>query len=157
MPEPAPNGRVIRGHRLRNILQAIATGDQTYAQVADDFGTTEGNIQQYAFYYKVEVAEMRAQSEEPYPGCWTYERINRVAAREQWLADIEEQLSNPDLSPTHRNRLIATGDRLLISLTDDYGQLVSRQRVEAEITQAELPPVGSKWILDTDSKTPEAS
>jgi hypothetical protein len=140
----------IRGEERIALVDDLARGDRTHAQLAEEYGRSPDAIHQFASRNSAEIARRRAVLQGEL-GAETAEKSIRYKAQlvdlyQKHYEDLEAALSDPALSDNVRLRYIREADALLHRVSELMGWLPSRTQVQLDMGGVEFPPLGTKWV-----------
>jgi hypothetical protein len=141
----------IRGSLRAELIRRLAIGDETFDQIAEEFGRAPQTIANFSSRNRDEIRRARQVQSDEYQGLGFAEKWERLAFREQLLLDINERLQDPDLSDTQRNRYSNTAEKLLLGIATERGQLPVRGSLELNVTGNPFANV-DEVVIDDNGK-----
>jgi len=145
-------GNYIIGQERRNLINDLADGSLTQAQLAEKYGRGVSSVEQFAMRNKAEIQAVRdtINDEMHYlPYTRKAERLERLGA---YIAILENDLADPKLSWSARARLSSTLSKLHHQIAEERGDLPQRAttvQLAPELIEDIKGWDASKWAKDT--------
>jgi hypothetical protein len=112
------------------LINDLAIGELTHAQLAEKYGRGVDTIHQFAARRADDVRLARQDITVDGNALLYASKDNRLALLDQCLADIEERLQDPDLPDTKRKGYTNTVIALVSKITEIRGEMPARVAVE---------------------------
>ena len=137
---PSEERENLRGHKRLKLLQDLATGELSDAELAAKYGKTEQTIMGFANSHKYEIAEFFDSIPSEFEGLWLTNKRSRMAEYQQKYEDLESLMEkfqaefDADTEPqgeawiTVEHYLILAREQLkiLVRTADELGQVPLR-------------------------------
>jgi hypothetical protein len=146
-----PNTPDIRGERREELVQDLARGELTHAQLAEKYQRHWQAIAQFAGRNRAEIAIVRAGHHkalhERLAAIPVADQARRIAVNGLIRDDLLDQLEDPSLDLVHRNRLTKTVLQLNRAVAEELGDL--RSHVEVAVSKNVLNDF-TEFVIDED-------
>ena len=147
----APGTPDIRGEQREELVQDLARGDLTHAQLAEKYGRHPQAIAQFAVRNKAEIAVIQAGHNkalhERLAAIPIADQARRIAVNGLLRDDLLDQLEDPNLDLVHRNRLTKTAMALNRAVAEEMGDLNARLDVAV---QKNVLDDFTEFVIDDD-------
>jgi hypothetical protein len=151
--EKAPR---IQGVLRTELVRDLALGAETHDQLAEKYGRGIDTIAHFSSRNKDEIRRAKqalvADPSDEYAGIAIAHKWDRVADADRDLQYVIELLEDPNLTPSQRKHYIALKSKLRREVAEEKGELPVRSHVELDLTNAEFPAPGTKWVQVTDAQ-----
>jgi hypothetical protein len=122
----APGSPDIRGEQREELVQDLARGDLTHAQLAEKHDRHVQTIAQFSVRNKAEIAVIQAGHNkalhERLAAIPIADQARRIAVNGLLRDDILDQLEDPNLDLVHRNRLTKSAMALNRAVAEEMGR-----------------------------------
>jgi len=166
----APGTPDIRGEQREELINDLARGELTHAQLAEKYVRHPQAIAQFSVRNKAEIAVVQAGHNkalhERMAAIPIANQARRIAVNGLLRDDLLDQLEDPNLDLVHRNRLTKTAMALNRAVAEEMGDLrtkldvVTHKNVLSDFTEFVIDDDGIFHPLagsSVDGPTPEAS
>jgi hypothetical protein len=131
----APGTPDIRGEQREELINDLARGDLTHAQLGEKYGRHPQGIANFAVRNKAEIAVVQAGHNkalhERLAAIPIADQVRRIAVNGLLRDDLLNQLEDPNLDLVHRNRLTKTAMALNRAVAEEMGDLRTKLDVAA--------------------------
>jgi hypothetical protein len=109
---PSERRENLRGHTRLKLLQDLAAGELSYAELAAKYGKTEQTIMDFGSSHEYEIAELFDSIPSECEGLWLTEKRSRMAEYQQKYEDLESLMEkfqaefDADIKPQEEGRVI---------------------------------------------------
>jgi hypothetical protein len=126
-----------RGQERIDLVEALALGKLTHAELADKYGRHIQTIHQFSARNHYEIAhrrqELHGQLNAATADEWVKDKAALYALYRKHYEDLDARLSDPDIDDRTRDRLSKTATSILDKVRDLKGWLTTRSTVEHEV------------------------
>jgi hypothetical protein len=149
---------VLRGRAKDALILALAQGDRTHAELADEHPISEQGIAQFAVRNRATIQAVKDAGLASLAGMWGADRRARIAEYQQVFEDLEGELSDDSLSFNHRHRVRTLQVKVLHELAEQCGQLTLRTEVKLDTARPVLVSIinGQEWDAEQRRWVPSA-
>lgn len=150
----APGTPDIRGEQREELVQDLARGDLTHAQLAEKYSRHPQAVAQFAVRNKAEIAVIQAGHNkalhERLAAIPIADQARRIAVNGLLRDDLLDQLEDPNLDLVHRNRLTKTAMALNRAVAEKMGDL--KARLDVAVSKNVLDDY-REFVIDGDDGT----
>jgi hypothetical protein len=128
-PNPLPAGggpdrrRWLAGHKRLELLQDLAAGDLSFAQLSVKYDRYKTNIFNFAKNHEAEVQAIRDQHGDALAGLWIADKANRVAELQASVDRLVEAQESAARADPALERAVQSALR---AVAEELGQLTSK-------------------------------
>jgi hypothetical protein len=144
----------IRGEERHALVEDLALGDLTQADLATKFERHPQTIAQFSARNAAEIAGRRralqGELATETDHLWVADKTARIAWRQKLAEDLDGYLSDPDLDRRLRVRYVREINSLLRNVAEEKGELPTRSHAEVEISSS--IPLGNRLIMTPDGQ-----
>lgn len=118
--------RKLRGYVAYDLVQDLAFGNLTHAQLGEKYGVSRPAITAFKARHAERIAEVVANKDDAFAGLWIAKKERRIA---EYLRDVEEvnDLDTPDA------QLKRVKHNALRAVAEELGQLKTNVEVESKV------------------------
>lgn len=142
--------RHISGEERRNRIEAIAHGEKTLVQLAEESGVTYQVMRDFSSRHSDEIqarkAELQAEVHAESAHLWVSDKVEILRFYQMMLDTLRSKVSASETDDRVQSRAVRNAQKLLHDCSELGGFPQARSKVELEVSNAELPAVGTKWL-----------
>ena len=139
----------LSGEERRSRIEDLARGNHSQEELAEKYGITLQTMREFSARNADEIAARKAELQGELNAAtvhlWVSEKAEILAYYKMMLDQLRPKLTDSGLDDRVRSRFNRDAKALLHDCSELEGLLQARSRVELEVTNAELPPPGTKW------------
>jgi len=132
----------------RERIEAIARGEKTLLELADEFGITHQTMKEFSARHAGEIAarkaELQGELNAETAHLWVSDKAEIMAYYQLLLDRLKPLLTDPNLDDRSRSRFDRDAKALLRDCSELNGDL--KHQVQMDMSGMELPPIGTKWV-----------
>lgn len=124
------------GLKRLKVMRALAAGEQSQSQIAEEFGVTQQAISDFGRRYATEIQEIRANLADEFAGLWIARKANRLAMYEE----IAQQALKPTPKVSPSGKVVRdidpeTGEVYVVMEVDGRTALSAGKQAAEELGQ----------------------
>lgn len=123
-----------RGWRRARLIRALAVGEKSQVQLADEFGVTQSSISSFLKRHAGEVATLQEKLNDEWAALWVADKYNRVAELQSDIEDVTEQAAKVGIKAFDTERLLRIKHTALRQIAEELGQLKVSVELGGKVT-----------------------
>ena len=131
-PDSARSRR-IRGYRKLQLINELALGNKSQAQLADEYGHTRAAISQFAKREAAAIQRVIDERDNEYAGLWIADQVNRIAEYQDMAEDLDALIESTEGLDTAKVNAFLRRTQILRNVAEERGHLTQKHETSGDV------------------------